>query len=223
MTLEKYILKNPYISPKTLLSIIYGLVSGLLYIHEKMYAHMDIKPDNIMISNDGQIKYIDFGLACKLISNSSNSSNSYDSCTQSKYMSVLYGSPDYYRNIIYNLTTAQSNDIWSLGVVIYRLANIGKLPFDYSTDFDIQRKNILTAPKYNSNYLAYPDINAYIYSFLINTYEHRPNIKTQYNTIVTIIHNSSILSETHNVDEITNVDTYINKYNTKPISEYVIW
>jgi serine/threonine protein kinase len=34
------------------------------YIHAKNYAHRDIKPDNIMITNDNVIKYIDLGLSC---------------------------------------------------------------------------------------------------------------------------------------------------------------
>jgi serine/threonine protein kinase len=40
------------------------LILGLKYIHSKNYSRRDIKPDNILITRDYTIKYIDFGLAC---------------------------------------------------------------------------------------------------------------------------------------------------------------
>jgi len=213
ITLEEYITKNIYVPLNILLSLIYGLVAGLLYIHTKMYAHRDIKLDNIMITNDGQIKYIDFGLACRLISDRD------DTCKNNKFISLLYSSPDFYRTSTYNLNISQSNDVWSLGVVIFRLANGGKLPFDTDQDIIKQSQNILNAPKYHSEYHSYPDyeshsdVNNYINSFLVNNYEMRPSIHEQYNRIIELIDKNKILkNKNHDV-----IFTPTNDRNISPV------
>lgn len=194
-SLSTYIRMMVNVTPKILLSIIYGLVSGLLYIHDNKYAHGDIKPDNIMIDNDGNVKYIDFGLSCIDKCRYIGCANS---CSSRKLMSLVYASPDYYRENSRDITLAQSNDIWSLGVVLFQLANMGKLPFNYSKNPDILKSNILLAPKYRSSYII-SDINDYIHSFLINNHSYRPDIKLQYTLLTNIIRND--------INNITNQDS----------------
>lgn len=205
--LQDYITGNLFMSSTVLLSIIYGLVNGLMYIHEKGYAHGDIKPDNIIITADGNVKYIDFGLACTQNCISPDCNNS---CSVLRVMSAIYTSPDYYRSDTRNVQIAQSNDVWSLGLVLYQLANIAALPFDYSSDRDTLRANILSAPKYKSHNNFQP-INSYIDSFLTTSYLNRPNIQMQYSVITDIIHNNENISTSSDSPTISS-SAFIGQY-----------
>lgn len=66
VTLEKYLIKN--YDNKIQFPLFYKFVKqmllGLQYIHNKNYAHRDIHSENIMITNENDIKYIDFDQAC---------------------------------------------------------------------------------------------------------------------------------------------------------------
>jgi hypothetical protein len=54
------------LSDDKIITIFSNLLKGINLIHERGIVHRDIKPDNIMVNDDGDIKYIDFGLAYKL-------------------------------------------------------------------------------------------------------------------------------------------------------------
>lgn len=54
------------VDDSVLLRIVKNLIYGLSDIHKKGYLHLDIKPQNIWIFTDGSIKYLDFGLACRI-------------------------------------------------------------------------------------------------------------------------------------------------------------
>jgi serine/threonine protein kinase len=51
------------VDPKSMLR---QLLEGIQYIHDEGFLHRDIKPQNIMIDTDGVLKYIDFGMTCRL-------------------------------------------------------------------------------------------------------------------------------------------------------------
>lgn len=54
------------LSLRLLQTIVRNLLLGLDSIHEIGYLHLDVKPNNIWIFNDGKIKYLDFGISCKM-------------------------------------------------------------------------------------------------------------------------------------------------------------
>jgi len=98
------------------------IAEGLNAAHKKGIIHRDIKSSNIMITNDGKVKIMDFGLA---------KMNGRTKLTKigSTVGTIAYMSPEQARGGEIDHRT----DIWSFGVVIYELLT-GKLPF--SADYD---------------------------------------------------------------------------------------
>ncbi|PRP81295.1 MAP/microtubule affinity-regulating kinase 3-like [Planoprotostelium fungivorum] len=92
-----------------------GLARGLEHSHKQGIAHLDIKPENIMVGKDDHLTLIDFGLAAHTLG----------LCHQFKG-SADYASPEVWRNLPFE---PASSDVWSLGIVLHILLT-GCLPFD---------------------------------------------------------------------------------------------
>jgi len=93
------------------------IASALDYCHHNNIVHRDLKIENILISNNGNIKIIDFGL-----------SNLY---SPHRHLSTFCGSLYFAAPELLNakLYTGPEVDIWSFGIVLYVLV-CGKVPFD---------------------------------------------------------------------------------------------
>lgn len=107
------------------LTVIRNLLSGLMALHDAGYIHRDIDPSNIMITSNGKIKLIDFGIAKKLIGNNTKeSSYTVDGQFIGK---PKYASPELVRGLVdsQNATT----DLYAVGILLYQLL-VGKVPFD---------------------------------------------------------------------------------------------
>jgi serine/threonine protein kinase/Flp pilus assembly protein TadD len=115
-TVKEIVEKEPP-SIKKVLEIAIQVCEGLASAHKKEIIHRDIKSDNIMVTREGQVKIMDFGLA-KLKGATKLTK------TGSTLGTVAYMSPEQAQGE----EVDQRSDIFSFGVVLYELLT-GKLPF----------------------------------------------------------------------------------------------
>lgn len=98
--------------------------AALSYAHRNLVVHRDIKPGNILVTNDGEPKLLDFGLA-KLIDEGLGFDVT-ETATNYRALTPAYASPEQLRAEA--ITT--STDVYSLGVVLHELLT-GERPFKF--------------------------------------------------------------------------------------------
>ena len=117
--LSRYIKKfKQQISPRDVKKIIYQTLLGTSHLHAKTVLHRDLKPQNILMTNDGQVKLADFGL-------SRNFSLPFKNLT-AECLTVIYRSPEV---ILGHRSYGINVDIWPIGCIFYELATGGKILF----------------------------------------------------------------------------------------------
>lgn len=118
ITLKEYIDRQGIIEWKEVLFLTTQILKALQHAHEHGIVHRDIKPQNIMLLQDGTIKVTDFGIA-------RFSDKTTRTMTEQAIGSVHYISPEQASGE----ATDGKSDIYSVGVMIYEMLT-GKLPFD---------------------------------------------------------------------------------------------
>ncbi len=133
-TLKEIINKDGALSWKWAVNIAMQIASALELAHKNGIIHRDIKPHNIIITEDGVAKVTDFGIA-KAVSNSTITAFG------TTIGSVHYFSPEQAKG---GVTDAKS-DLYSLGVVMYEMLT-GKVPFDADTPVSVALKHMQEDP-----------------------------------------------------------------------------
>lgn len=129
-TLKQLIKKRGKLTPAETVDIISQLTDGLAHAHDSYIIHRDIKPQNIMILEDGMVKITDFGIAMAL--NASDLTQ-----TNSVMGSVHYLPPEQASG---KGSTIKS-DIYSLGILMYEML-AGTMPFKGETAVEIAMKHL---------------------------------------------------------------------------------
>ena len=92
-----------------------GVLDAVRYAHQHLIVHRDLKPGSILVTGDGVVKLLDFGIA-KVLS-TTTSGEAADNLTLASMMTPGYASPEQVNG---TPITTQS-DVYSLGVVLYEL------------------------------------------------------------------------------------------------------
>lgn len=129
-TLKEFIVSNGPLAPEQAIPIMQQLISAISNAHYNGIVHRDIKPQNILMDLEGNVKITDFGIAMALSATAHTKTNSV-------LGTVHYLSPEQARG---GMATKKS-DIYSLGIVFYELLT-GKLPFSGESAVSIALKHL---------------------------------------------------------------------------------
>ena len=133
-TLKEIITEEGKMSWKWSVNVAIQIASALETAHKNKIIHRDIKPHNIIITEDGIAKVTDFGIAKSV-------SNSTITAFGTTIGSVHYFSPEHARGGF----TDEKSDLYSLGVVLYEMVT-GKVPFNADTPVSIALKHMQETP-----------------------------------------------------------------------------
>lgn len=116
ITLKSYIEKKGFLENKEAIGIAIQVAQGIAAAHEQHIIHRDIKPQNMIISRDGNVKVADFGIARAVSSQTMNAT---------AVGSVHYISPEQARGGYCD----ERSDIYSFGITMYEMVT-GRVPFE---------------------------------------------------------------------------------------------
>ena len=130
ITLKEYIMKNGALQWRDAVDISIQICSAIEHAHRNHIIHRDIKPHNILLTNEGVAKVTDFGIAHAV-------SSSTITMVGSTIGSVHYFSPEQARGGYVD----GKSDLYSLGIVLYEMVT-GRLPFDGETPVGVALKHL---------------------------------------------------------------------------------
>ncbi len=133
-TLEQRIKRSGTISSAEAIRIFDMALRGVEHIHARGIVHRDLKPGNIFLTQDGQVKLIDFGVA-KIMDQPERSAH------RTMVGTLLYISPEQ----INGYTTDFRSDVYTLGVTLFETVT-GRLPFERRSDYALMHAHVQERP-----------------------------------------------------------------------------
>lgn len=133
--LKRLIRKVGQFSPGKAVFIAKQICEGLAEAHRHGVVHRDLKPHNIMVDEEGNVRIMDFGIARTTKAKGITGSG------------VMIGTPEYMSpEQVEGKDTDQRSDIYSLGIILYEMLT-GRVPFEGDTPFSIGLKHTSQVPK----------------------------------------------------------------------------
>jgi serine/threonine protein kinase/predicted Zn-dependent protease len=133
--LKQLIRKVGRLSPSQAVGIARQVCDGLEEAHKLGVVHRDLKPQNIMVDEDGKARIMDFGIARSLSGKSMTGAG------------VMIGTPEYMSpEQVEGKDIDQRSDLYSLGVILYEMVT-GRLPFVGETPLSVAHKQRYEAPE----------------------------------------------------------------------------
>ena len=164
-TLKEIIQTQGCISTDTAVQIAVRILSALQHAHDNGIIHRDIKPQNVLVNDDGHVKVADFGIA--------RMTNAFTiSKGDTVVGSVHYSSPEQATGSVVEATS----DIYSTGVVLYEMLT-GRVPFVGDTPVSVAMQHINTAPP--SILDLNPNVPPAIVSVVMRSLEKSPKKRYQ--------------------------------------------
>lgn len=135
ITLKEYIEQKKPIPGRTAANIAGLVLTALQCAHENGIVHRDVKPQNIMVTEKGEVKVMDFGIARFAMSQSRTiDGNAIGSVHYISPEQALGGAVD------------QRTDIYSVGVILFEMLS-GRLPFDGESPISVALQQVEQNPK----------------------------------------------------------------------------
>lgn len=130
-TLRDVLKDKGALTPRLALALIDPVVEGLGAAHAAGLIHRDVKPENVLIADDGRIKIGDFGLARAITTTTS---------TGALIGTVAYLSPE----LVMGRQADARSDIYSLGIMLYEMIT-GRQPFDGEVPIQVAYQHVNSA------------------------------------------------------------------------------
>lgn len=158
-----HIIKQGALDEKSAIGIAIEIGKALVNINKHGVVHRDIKPDNILISDDGDVVLVDFGLARE-------EHQQTLSLKDEMFGTPQYLSPEYIKGSKVDIRT----DIYSLGITLF-YAITGELPFQGPNAIAVMHKQLNEDPPSlkSSRFSVSPDIAALVDKMLLKDPEER--------------------------------------------------
>lgn len=139
---------------------------ALEFMHSKRWVHRDVKPDNLLVNANVEVRLIDFGLAVR----PSGFFAGFGSKNRRTAGTRSYMSPEQIRG----KTIDTRADIYSLGVMLYEIV-AGKLPYTASTAMELLQKHIHgTVPTIEKDRKVTPEFEQFLQKMLAKNPKDRP-------------------------------------------------
>eukprot|EP00759_Apiculatamorpha_spiralis_P043410 PhF_6_TR40805/c1_g1_i5/m.61670/K07359/CAMKK2; calcium/calmodulin-dependent protein kinase kinase 2 len=121
-----------------------NVVHGLYFLHRHRVIHMDIKPENILVDEEGCCKLADFGV-CTVLGENFEINSSKD-VIRTKQGTPVYFAPEMLADRSFH---GMATDVWALGVTMYVMV-YGRLPFGGTTLMEYQENVRTSEPEFPS-------------------------------------------------------------------------
>ena len=164
-TLRDLIREGRKIMPERALEITSGVLEALDYSHRAGIVHRDIKPGNVMLTPQGQVKVMDFGIARAVADTSSTMTQ-----TAAVIGTAQYLSPEQARGE----TVDARSDLYSTGCLLYELL-VGRPPFVGESPVSVAYQHVREEPAPPSSFDPDipPEVDAVVLKALAKNREHR--------------------------------------------------